>query len=62
MLPQESRIRTREIARLLKRTDTQKIIAYPFVYFLRPLWRRKKLHNLTTGKTVLHSPATPSDA
>ncbi len=37
MLPRERRLRTKNINRLFGRTDTQKIVAYPFIFFV---WKK----------------------
>jgi ribonuclease P protein component len=36
MLPTKNRLTTKDIARLFGRASTQKIVAYPFVYFVSP--------------------------
>ncbi len=55
MLPRERRLRTKDINRLFNRTDTQKIVAYPFVYFLG---KKRVLRPAQQSKDTLQFTAT----
>lgn len=57
MLPRERRLRTKDINRLFNRTDTQKIVAYPFVYFLG---KKRVLRPVQQSKDTLQSPVIHS--
>lgn len=54
MLPRKNRLTTKDITRLFNRVSTQKIPAYPFVYFVGPVSRKKMLQttvNMTQDTT-----------
>ncbi len=51
MLPRERRLRTKDINRLFGRTDTQKIVAYPFVYFVG---KKRVLRNQSVNQPAMN--------